>query len=88
VHVTLSWRVQCLFLTYLMAELELCCFFEGEDRYGMAKFSRDKLVVDLQEEIHKDWNKSYCKDVAVGDLALLKACQEFVPVSANTDFCV
>lgn len=59
-----------------MAELELFYFFEGEDCYGMARISRDKLVVDLQGEIQQDWNKSYCKDVAVGDLALLKACRK------------
>lgn len=55
-----------------MAELDLWYFFEGDDRYDMVSISSDKLVVDLQEEIHKNWNKSYCKDVAPGDLALLK----------------
>jgi hypothetical protein len=58
----------------LMAELDLWYFFEGDDRYDMVSISSDKLVVDLQEEIHKNWNKSYCKDVAPGDLALLKVC--------------
>ena len=59
-----------------MVELELCYLFEGKDHDGMAKISRDKLVIDLQEEIHQGWNKSYCKDVTVGDLALLKACRK------------
>ena len=44
-----------------MVELELCYLFEGKDHDGMAKISRDKLVIDLQEEIHQGWNNPIAK---------------------------
>jgi hypothetical protein len=55
-----------------MDTLRLWYFFEGEDAFKSATISRDAIVAEVRDEIHKQCSKSYCKDVDRRRLRLLK----------------